>query len=221
MSPNFPRVALAFTATLLFIRTGVADIITSSFPPVILTAGALAAQESMDFDQNGVEDMLWSVERSANGAEESLLIRGFGPLGTRVVAAVENEPAGCDAALLPVGRAIGPDVVFWGQVWGDWSYRLSQVESGGSQGPISQGEWQDRRGYLGFSFETANGTHYGWLEMEDTGGHTLTIHGYAYEQIPGAPIAAGAVPEPEAFVLLLFGLALVGRTRRHLRWPGE
>ncbi len=72
------------------------------------------------------------------------------------------------------------------------------------------------RVFFGLEFELADGTHYGYFDLEaqhDTLG--VRIHGWAYESQPNTPIVAGSVPEPGRMLLLLAGvLALVCRRRR-------
>ncbi len=72
------------------------------------------------------------------------------------------------------------------------------------------------RVYMGLEFELADGTHYGYFDLEaqhDTLG--VRIHGWAWESQPNTPILAGSVPEPGRIVLLLAGVfALVCRRRR-------
>ena len=69
------------------------------------------------------------------------------------------------------------------------------------------------RGFLGFSFKNAGGTlDYGYLEMEtdpyvsaaSPGG--IKFFSIAYDN-SGAPISAGAVPEPSTLAALAFGAA--------------
>ena len=63
------------------------------------------------------------------------------------------------------------------------------------------------RGFVGLEFESSEGTHYGWLDIEGVpnGGSYLIVHGWAYETTPGIGIVAGAVPEPSSVVLAFLG----------------
>ncbi len=73
--------------------------------------------------------------------------------------------------------------------------------------------------YLGFRFANeANGNqiHFGWVQLQfgaDAG--TRSIIGYAYDDVAGASINAGAIPAPGALALL--GLAGVVGARRRRR----
>jgi hypothetical protein len=75
--------------------------------------------------------------------------------------------------------------------------------------------------YLGLDFDIAGHTHYGWLGASVIDGYplTATLHDWAYEDVPGMPIIAGAVPppppppepvaEPSALGLLALGFSVV------------
>ncbi len=68
------------------------------------------------------------------------------------------------------------------------------------------GEFLDHRGFVGLEFESPNGTHYGWLDIEGLSGSSqLRVRGWAYETEPNTGIVAGAIPEPSSLALLLAG----------------
>lgn len=84
-----------------------------------------------------------------------------------------------------------------------------------------RGPFIDReRAFLGLVFQLSDGLHAGWADIEvrtrQNANVDARIFGYAYETIPGKPIAAGAVPEPPSLVLLAAGAAglAVWRNRR-------
>jgi len=84
------------------------------------------------------------------------------------------------------------------------------------------GPWLDvDNGYMGFSVEQEDGTHYGWvqmsvgLEIDGIPFDQVTIHDWAYNSIPGESIGAGVIPEPATAGL--FALGLVAMLARHLR----
>lgn len=71
-------------------------------------------------------------------------------------------------------------------------------------------------GYLGFKFTThgSAGPYDGWMRLSlpnNTAG--ALIRDWAYDNT-GAAVPAGATPEPGSAVLLVMGMAVVGRRRR-------
>jgi hypothetical protein len=73
-------------------------------------------------------------------------------------------------------------------------------------------------GYLGFSFQRTDGTHYGWVELTVEPGYEVFVHGYAYEEVAGQTILTGStmspVPEPGTFALSSLGAAVIMLARR-------
>ncbi len=71
-------------------------------------------------------------------------------------------------------------------------------------------------GAIGTNCSTSNPLnpcHYGWIKVVRTG-FELDALAWAYEDQPGVPIAAGAVPEPASLSLLLIGGGALLRHRR-------
>ena len=105
----------------------------------------------------------------------------------------------------------------------DFDYLISSSSEGGSEewfgitdnyGTMistwdvgTVGEFHRHRGFVGLKFESADGTHYGWLDIEGVpnGGSYFFVHGWAYETTPDVGIVAGAVPEPSSVVLFTIG----------------
>ncbi|MBX3381884.1 MAG: hypothetical protein KF864_00080 [Phycisphaeraceae bacterium] len=71
---------------------------------------------------------------------------------------------------------------------------------------------EDERRYIGVL--TADG-RFGWIEVERTG-VSLAAFSWAYETVPGVPIAAGQIPAPGAAVVLALGVLGVAARRRML-----
>ncbi len=71
--------------------------------------------------------------------------------------------------------------------------------------------------FIGLSFPIAGQTHFGWIRVDvDNAAGTFLVKDWAYEDVPGAGIAAGVVPEPGTLGLLAAGSAglLAMRRRR-------
>ena len=60
--------------------------------------------------------------------------------------------------------------------------------------------------YIGVKFLIGANTHYGWIEISGTASGDITVHGYAYEDTPGASIDAGATSS----VVLVAGITVSG-----------
>ena len=72
-------------------------------------------------------------------------------------------------------------------------------------------------GFVGLQFAISGSTHYAWARFtyDDATTGNITLHDFAYENVAGANILAGAVPEPGSALLALAGLA--GATLRRRR----
>ena len=145
------------------------------------------------------------------------------------------------AAALAAGSLIGtsswlvdePHVDAWGEArWGvheNWAdevhpqrdYFTSDTPLGGELGlqgvPAYQNPGQQGgRYFCGVGWRQGDGFHYGWMELQGVGGTQMSILAWAWESTPNVPIAAGAIPEPSA-LLLLAGASVVLTSRRRLK----
>jgi len=77
-----------------------------------------------------------------------------------------------------------------------------------------EGEFFQTTGYLGFSFEGDEGTHYGYIHIDGRRVSNYRILSYAYESEPNTPILTGAVPEPSTTLLMMLFPVAVWRRRR-------
>ena len=113
------------------------------------------------------------------------------------------------------GLLIGPG----GASAGDFSMLASGYSIGAAGGFGPYRGWAgltDQSGHIGVKFTIGAGTHYGWMHASVDEGGILTIFSWAYEDVPGESIAAGAtIPEPGSLSLLALGAAgLMTRRRR-------
>ena len=67
--------------------------------------------------------------------------------------------------------------------------------------------------YLGFEFQAATGTHYGYAKITDQNASGIIVESVAWESTPGKSILTGAVPEPSTSLLLGMAVA-TGLARR-------
>jgi hypothetical protein len=125
---------------------------------------------------------------------------------------------GSSADRLSLQDTIGPSLLF-----------SSPVDIGGfnaANDPVAN-DWFDpagtpTRGYIGVaSPPTTQGgdPHYAWIELTAeynpaTNEFGATLHSYAYENIAGRSIAAGAVPEPSSAVCMCACTFIAGMRRR-------
>jgi hypothetical protein len=71
--------------------------------------------------------------------------------------------------------------------------------------------------YAGFELDIGNTNYLGWFYIQNLGANIGQITDWAYESSPSTSIMAGAVPEPETWMLTVIGgltLTLVRRKRK-------
>ena len=154
------------------------------------------------------------ASRSYNGAQ----LNGRGLVG----------PGGIRASALFNSFNVGP-TLSGGYQWGvdDVQYRsMARVDSAYYRNQststffFNSGVGQDfvnfQQGpnFMGFRFDSAGNTHYGWAEVEFAG-VDVTITRWAYESTPDTPIHVGSIPSPGALALLGMGAAGLLRIRRN------
>lgn len=91
---------------------------------------------------------------------------------------------------------------------------LLEFPEGGQTGI---GEFGEDGGYIGLVMPGSS--YYGWLHLSvisniGTSNQSVTFDGWAYDDQPGTPIGAGAIPLPGALVLGGLGIGLVTWLRR-------
>jgi len=139
----------------------------------------------------------------------SVLVQGFIANGNDV--AVQGSGSfPSNPAYIPFGGTVGPSSSFIGGasftsmsgLFGNWI----------SPNPL--------RGALGVKFPAGGNTHYGYIDVTQLPDGTITLHGYAYNDVPNQPITVSAVPEP-AVACLLAAVALPLAVLRGLRRRAE
>ncbi len=100
----------------------------------------------------------------------------------------------------------------WFGVEGNYGTLILKLSTG------QTGEFLKHRGFVGLEFEAADGTHYGWLDIEGVpnGGSYIWVYGWAYESTPGLSIVAGAVPEPSSAIIFILGAIGAWTLRRKI-----
>jgi len=98
---------------------------------------------------------------------------------------------------------------------------------GFSRSPVSArrfgvGNWDGKRGYLGFRFPSPTGKNdFGWVKMScSANGQSCHLAELAYDTVPGQTIEAdqtSAIPEPGTLSLLALGAAGLAVLRRRKR----
>jgi hypothetical protein len=138
-----------------------------------------------------------------------IFVQGFFARGNGVIYASDTNP---NPARFGENELIGPGV--------GW-----QVPGGGfpDLGPVF-GNWADGgRGFLGLMLRDPAGTgpqdvFYGFADITVNPDFSITLHGFAFENVRGAPILTAftpPIPEPSALLLMALGLGgLALRLRR-------
>lgn len=119
------------------------------------------------------------------------LVQGFLANGNDI--AVEGSGSfPSNPAYIPFGGTVGSSSSFIGGA--------SFTSMSGSFGNWISGT--DLRGALGVKFAAGGNIHYGYIDVTQLTDGRITLHGYAYNDVPGEAITTAAVPEPSIICLL-------------------
>jgi len=166
----------------------------------------------MDVNNDGQID--WELRTSSTEAFSNLRVAA--PISTLFIYRTPASILLNELTPLSKGEAIG-------DILGDPDYRFlntvdafavtlasSVVNIGTEDGPFNR-----KTAYLGFRFEAATGSHYGYALLQDVTSSSAIIAAYAWESEPNKAILAGAIPEPSAPLLFtLASLLVIGRRKR-------
>ncbi|MFT6863497.1 MAG: hypothetical protein ACJAVK_002058 [Akkermansiaceae bacterium] len=167
-------------------------------------------RETYDFDVNNDGRTDWSIIVS---------LSRFGSNGVNVQAApttgfIYQQLSLDDFALiipLDAGTVIGSSLEDPANIW--YHGYGQGLSSWANNQPF--GSFYLQEGYLGFEFESDEGTHYGYAYLESLSTERMRISQVAWETEPGKAIQAGYVPEPSSSLLLILSIfmTLVQRKR--------
>jgi hypothetical protein len=152
----------------------------------------------LDIDNDGVTDFIFR-----SGSDGFAI---FPQVGSAVLA-VESSPSDLNTFALPLmaGQEISsltPVAVFWDTDGVNGSVLTSARDAG------AIGLFTGQIAYLGVQFTHAEQTHYGWLHLDVSyvGLNAGNLLALGWEDRPGFGIAAGAVPEPSTWALMIVGV---------------
>ena len=124
-----------------------------------------------------------------------------------------NEYPGTKAPL-DYGELIGPvppKELLWDHFSND-AMMWTTHDMSSDPATIYSGLWHDTDDkYLGFEISIDSNPHYGWIQLDTDVANNVALVDYAFENIPGEPIAAGvvSVPLPSTFYLLFSGVLIM------------
>jgi len=174
-----------------------AEIVFQDIEDVPLFRGFPYVFYSVDFNQDGTED---AVFRSSEAE-------------FRVISTPTSEIAGLVSPPPNIGNNARPfhtGEMIESSLTDPWSWNSGESTLIACRDIGCLGFWGSNIDYVGVQFTIDGNTHYGWVEVEVpfigvNGGY---VRSFAYETEVGAPIIAGAIPEPSASVLILIGIGV-------------
>lgn len=195
-SPQYTTVAQAPPGTGEFANNGIWLTMTNGTPLIV-----------SDNSFPGYVDGQFQLQTiSYSPPAGSVLVQGFIANGNDV--AVEGTGSfPSNPAYIPFGGTVGAGSSFIGGA--SFTAMSGSFGNWNSATPL--------RGALGVQFPAGGNIHYGYIDVTQQTDGTITLHGYAYNDVPGGSITTAAVPEPACcgwLVAIGLPLAVASMRRR-------
>lgn len=160
---------------------------------------------NINFDNTGNEEYVLGHRTGPNRVQ---LLKDDQTIDANAYAVL---PGNTSPAALPFGTTIGPSSTFAN------TYDTTIANQGDGTGNFTIDNVTGNPQYVGvrFQLDSAGPNYFGWIGVDITNATDLTgqVTGFAYENIAGNPINAGAVPEPAGLALLALGAPFLLRRR--------
>ena len=137
------------------------------------------------------------------------------PTGNNQVSATAKPPpeVGGPAVPIPFGAQVNSSTPWQGRYSAPFVSDSGPLLASNRGSLVAYGPFAGLDGYLGIRFYIGANLHYGWIRLNLNNGYPAQAIGFitewAYNSVPGQSIAAGAVPEPSTWALLIAGGVLV------------
>jgi hypothetical protein len=171
-------------------------------PSVTLTATYASESYNIDFNEDGVIDVIISADKEdVNPSGFMLTLTGcaiFTPGGSEV--AGYPKPLGDETILLADSvsnlETIGPDLIYISSstpaLFPGIGLSIIGQMAGTTTTLSTDGEFIGKQKYIGVKFMIGTAVHYGWVLVNCSANfETVTILGYAYDETADEPILAG------------------------------
>ncbi len=190
----------------------------------------LGSYSDIDVNSDGINDLRFGTPGTfgssfatyvtpLNGAE-ILFDPNFGPVSnlSNWIGEFDTLVIDSNPRLIPASEFLA--IVHYRWIGGNIMPNLAFGDGiGGNGGPFLN----QNHGYLGYSFLTVDGRHYGWFDIGSVFTNSVLLNSYAFESTPNTPVYlyGSGVPEPGRGVLMLCGgVWLVLRRRRAVLGAG-
>lgn len=211
---------ICFAFYLLLAIPASSDLVYVDLPPPEGLFGSVdgsTAVKSFDLDNNGSVDVEF-LSNSAFGFYVQMptttritWVDGFGTLPMPMGEVIASE----------LGPTLHPKASLYSAdpEWMNFetTVNLSYYQDNPTQWPPAPtilGSWGDEDAYFALEFQGDNGTHYGWIHIEEFAGFGGWFYEYAYEDTPGTGLIAGVIPEPSSMILFVVGIVGVWTLRK-------